>query len=246
MESHDISSPPLPALYHEAMLAYHAYTVRGKPGENFLKFWYHMETTTHNQSTHPPISPSEVSDYTIDILRGILILRDEVVAISSPKIGTKFFRKVLTRIRNTSVFPESVEYWNTVMSGRLDFEGEGVSVNEVSEATFQFLKSLASADTVSKTTSDPSATDEELQRLRLYVQQSLEKLRQEVAKETEGIKVKLDEVATAQSTPRPTVPELPIPSRRRVRQTSGTSPRNPPARVCCGHDNNLIENCLIQ
>jgi len=241
MESHDISSPPLPALYHEAMVAYHAYTVRGKPGENFLSFWHNMDSS--NETLHRPSSPSEVSDYSIDILKGILVLRDEIVTINSSFIPGKKFRKILTRIRNDSVFPETVDYWDTVMSG-LDFDGEsGIAIAEISEATFQFLKNLASADSVSRTTSrsDLAAT-EDLERLRSFVQQSLEKLREEVAKETGELKGRIDEVATSHTTPRPSVPELPIPSRRRERPPVVQSTTT---RACCGHDG-LIENCLIQ
>ena len=245
MESHDISSPPLPALYHEAMVAYHAYTVRGKPGENFLSFWYHMDSLSSKTPRSDEKSTEEVTDYSIDILKGILVLRNEVAQISSPQIGGKKFKKILTKIRNNSVFPETVEYWETVMSG-LDFDHEdGISISEISEAIFQFLKNLASADSVSRTTSKSDlAATEDLERLRTFVQLSLDKLREEVAKETKEMKEKLDEVATAHTTPRPTVPELPIPSRRRQLASSSSAPSSS-NRACCGHDG-FVENCLIQ
>lgn len=238
----------MPALYHEAMEAYHAFTVRGKPGENFLTFWYHLDSSSKSPRSVPL---SEVTDYSVDILHGIVVLRNEIVSFSSQRIAGKKFKKILTRIRNDSVFPETVEYWDTVMNG-LDFDdNDGISVFEISEATFQFLKNLASADTVSRTTSrsDLAAT-EDLERLRSFVNQSLEKLRQEVAKETNELKEKLDEVATTtHTTPRPTVPELPIPSRvrdRRRADSSNVTPPIPPNRACCGHDGGFVENCLIQ
>jgi hypothetical protein len=227
MESHDISSPPLPALYHEAMVAYHAFTVRGKPGENFLTFWYNMDSTLHSSNR----SPSEPSDYSIDILKGILVLRDEVASSTSTKIRSKKFKYLLTRIRNNSVFPETVEYWDTVMSG-LDVE-DGISVSEISEAVLQFLRNLASAETVSRTTSEAAGMDD-LERLRAFVQQSLENLKQE----QDQLKEKIEEVATTtHSTPRPTPPELPIPSRR------ARAVQPPPRRACCG---SVAEDCLIQ
>jgi hypothetical protein len=228
MELHDISSPPLPALYHEAMLAYHAFTVRGKPGENFLTFWYNMDTSSSQSSTRPP---SEPSDYSIDVLQGILILRDEVASKTSTKIRLKTFKYLLTRIRNNSVFPETVEYWDTVMSS-LDVE-DGISVAEISEAVLQFLRNLASADTISRTTSDAAGMDD-LERLRAFVQQSLDHLKQE----QDQLKEKIEEVATTtHSTPRPTPPELPIPSRRTTRVAAE------PSRACCG---SIAEDCLIQ
>jgi hypothetical protein len=246
MESHDISSPPLPAIYHKALMAYHAYTAKGGEGENFLVFWSLIDSEDDIED-----ASTELTDSSLDILRGIVVLRDQVVKTRYTHVPLVDVVKILKQIQEKSIFPESSDYWEGVISSMCPSapDEQTISLNEISEAVLSFLKNLSTGDGISSSHAS-DVHNAELENFKQYINTTLDKLREEMGIETRELREEIDQIrsveslkavsslpTTTQSTPRNhPVPKLPFSAPRRPSTDAGF-------RICCSSD--IASNCLI-
>jgi len=243
-------------------MAFHAFTAAanttpsGHQG-NFLKFWKSLD----QQESPDNDDEIVISDSCIDILKGIIDLRDQVAYGGKDSLPLNQVVLVLQEIRDSSVFPESAEYWDSViagLSGDDNHDDMVISLDDISEAVLVFLKNLSSPQTDPSSSSSSHA--DELENFKQYINTTLEKLREEVGIETGKLRIELDHLSHQQqqdkdkprvdapsqsstrfSTPRenPVAPPLPFPPQ------SATTNNNGMFRFCCSNGD-IGTNCLIQ
>ena len=200
-------------------MVYHMFTLekRRKTDIDFLSFWY-------AESRSDAEGEEEVSDSTADILKGIEELRNRVVeeASGSPlQVSLNTVRTILESIRFHSSFPESIDYWNSVIGSTAQVRSRGITVRELSEAVVSFLQGI-SAPSSNASSSEGAETAvslmaEEIESIRRFVDTSLSDMRKEIR--TEKMK-QVESVASTQASslnasPIP-VPSLPISNRRQT------------------------------
>ena len=117
----------------------------------------------------------------MDILRGIEILRDKVVFESRSRyvrkgqarsVSVSFVKDVIENsILTISQFPESHQYWTSVLVSVHEIDSPHVSLEELSEAVLAFLKGI------SISAAPPS---EEMAKIKEYVDQSIREVKEMV------------------------------------------------------------------
>ena len=221
---HSISSPPPPPVYHRAMITYHQYLLdrQAKPDLDFLTYWF-----GETNGSDVAISPD---DGTSDIINGIVLFRNKVVEQCRGKyISLLAVRGIVFDLQRDSRFPESKEYWGSVLESLQHQPSSSVPIADMSEAVISFLKSIGSPDESSHASEAPnSAVVEELESLRNFVNSSMREMRSEIRRESAKLKsemvAKISETSAAStaapsressSKPSPVpVPALPIETRR--------------------------------
>ena len=255
----DISSPAPPSRFHQAMVAYHLFILerRGNREIDFLTFWY-KEARSGNAAAHTDASVSEeVSDSTLEILKGIEDLRDRVVEESLHKTGKQSkaiqmssLKSILEEIRFHSIFPESIEYWTSVIDSATDVNTDSISLAELSDAVITFIKGGSNRST-SSAISNSSSIDqlyEELADLRRHVNSSLKDMQSELRTEAKKIKEEVTRSgvstreSSAQNSPQMT-PSLPIKNRRSTAVAVDSSPETNNRQFCCSTN---VSECLMQ
>jgi hypothetical protein len=207
---HSISSPPPPEAYHRAMIVYHAFTLeqQRKPDLDFLTYWF-SETRSKGES-----SGDDKSSYTSEIVGGIEIFRDKVVQESRGRtVSLLVVRGVVFDLERSAVFPETKEYWKSVLESLHHQPSNSVPLSDLSDAVVSFIKSIGENDG----SSEGKNSSSEMEDFKRYVNNTLSELRSEIKRESLRVKKEILSSSSANTTAASsplTVPSLPIESRR--------------------------------
>jgi hypothetical protein len=245
-DHHSISSPPPPPVYHKAMIAYHQYTLERTKNKDldFLAYWF---AESQRQGDNTP-NPSPAEDSTADILSSIEIFRNKVVEQCRGKyISLLAVRGIVFDLQRDAAFPESKEYWTSVLESLQHQPSSSVPISDLSEAVISFLRAIeqtSSGESSVQPGDSSSSLSEELEALKTYVNTSIRDIRMEMRRESQKLKSAVTTAATSRNASTKASPvaalSLPIESRQQETITGSRSSRRSWCASCAD------DVCLMQ